>query len=776
MCRWDSIQADWLLVTSRREIMEVETNEWHREILSRLPGLVAAYLSWVTTLQHIPDQALGESIAVLPEWGETDGAFNAYLSDPEFREGLRAALSSLSFLPVRTTEGRRFAMPSKARLLPSILRSFDEATLRPWVLFGDCVLSTTILGNRTLESLSHLELLTPLAVADLSSHWENGSVGEWREQLGFGGAEAHLRLLRALASLDGVSAWRESRLRCLPAADGEWIDRDSAIGLPAEWDSVPEQDPPLRSLLEPYLAPPQERLEWGFDRSLRRDVAAQEYVRQMRRENLEEVMRRWWQGLPTQPDSDVQTLVVDVTCWVHLKQKQRPNLVMRALCENGTVAPLENVVLADPYASAARRHFFSGVPVVSPRYLQHKPGLTDADWRSFFESASNQIKGPLRLWLSSAALSHAGIQERLPGYIAPDTKSGAITAKYSIWSFHSKNYLLVDANFDKQVLPILNGVTPDDAREFGPWLHEARQALLGNHQLEVAYVPWGSSSVYAPKLSYSASWVCVLQTAAWVLAVGGSGPYRPENVLPNADPARPDAPVADLSADLVRILEQCGIHFGANIAQVASIERLRREGLGATPYRLAQLVEAAVADALQNPEYRAELATVLALPLLPVGVALIDGAVRIGAGRLVAKSTRGADLGGWLLSVDSASEDGDTAGSSVRLLALVASVIEIPQAPSWEQALEFLVWVWRKRPDAELVRRILPRAYRLIAEGLDHAREEPWRAAREDALVYVASRKWVTVKSELLFLDDLGDERLKGLVGGLLLANPRTSW
>ena len=766
------VQADWLLVTSRREIMEVETNEWHREILSQLAGLVAAYLSWVTTLQHIPDRKLGESIAVLPEWGETEGAFSAYLSDHEFRDRLRAALSSLPFLPVRTAEGTRFAMPSEARLLPSILRSFDETALLPWVLFGNYVLSTTILANRTLESLSHLEFLTPIVVADLSRHWKTGIVGEWREQLGSGGAEAHLSLLRALASLDGVSAWSESPLRCLPASDGAWIDRKSAIGLPAEWDSVPDQDPPLRSLLEHHLAPPQERLEWGFDRSLRRDVAAQKYIGQMRRDNLEDVMRRWWQGLPTQPDSEVQTLVLDVTCWVALKQKQRSNLVMRVLCENGTMASVENVVLADPYASSARRRFFSGAPVVSPRYLQHKPGLSDADWRSFFESASNKIRGPLRLWRSPAVLSRAGIQERLPGYIPPDTKSGAITAKYSDWSFDSKKYLLLDTKFDGQVLPILDGATPDDARGFGSWLHEARQILLANHQFQVAYVPWGSSVVYDSKLPYNASWVCVLQTATWVLAVGGGGLYRPENVLPSPDPARPDAPVADLSADLVRILEQCGIHFGVNIVQVASIERLRREGPGATPDRLAQLLEAAVADALQNPLYRLELTTVLALPLLPVGVALIDDAVRIGAGRLVAKSTRGGDLGGWLLPVDSASVGEDIAGSTLRMFTLVASVIEIPQSPSWEQALAFLGWVWRKCPDAELVRRILPRAYRLIAEGLDHDREEQWRSAREDALVYVAARKWVAVKSELLFLDDLEDERLKGLVSGILLATP----
>jgi hypothetical protein len=765
------VQADWLLVTSRREIMEVETNEWHREMLSRLAMLVAAYLSWVTTLQDMPDQAVGEAIDVLPDWSDTDGAFRAYLSDPEFHDGLKAALSSLSFLPVRTAKGTCFATPADARLLPPILHSFDDTALLPWVLFGDCVLSGKILGSRTMESLSHLELLTPIAVVDLSDHWANGIVGVWREQLGSRGPDAHLLLLRALAGLDDLSAWRESRLRCLPAAGGgEWIDRNSAIGFPLEWDSVPDQDPALRSLLEPYLAPPQERLDWGFDRSLRRDVAAHEYVRQIRRENFEELMRRWWEGLPTQPDTDVQALILDVTCWVHLKQKQRANLVMRALCEDGTLAQLENAVLADPYASQARRRFFPKVSIVSPWYLHHKPGLSEADWRSFFESASNQIKGPLRLRRTAKTLSRASIGERLPGYTAPETKSVAINAKYPPWTFNSKSYLLIDINLDKAFLAALSAPGGDDTSDLGAWLHEAREKLFGNHQLQVVYVPWGTSSVYGPKLPYPASWVGVLQSAEWLCAVDGSGPYRPENVLSLPDPARPDEPVADLSADLVRILEQCGVTFGASIAQVASIERLRREGPGATPERLVQLLEAAIVDARENPEYSVSLETVLALPLLPVSAALIDGAARIGSGRLVTKSTRGADLGGWLLSVNGAIDDHDTTDPHTQLLALVASVIAIPETPSWDQALGFLAWVWEKRPDAELVRRFLPRAYRLVAEDLDDAREETWRVAREDAVVYLAGRKWASVKSGLLFLDDLGDDRLRGLASGLLFA------
>lgn len=766
------VQADWLLVTSRREIMEVETNEWHREILAKLPGLVCAYLSWVTSLKDVPERQLTDSYAVLPDWSEADGAFVSYLQNPEFRDSLRAALSSLSFLPVRTADGIRYATLAGAKLLPAVLRTFDDPRYLPWVLFGDAVLSTSVLGSRTLDSLAELKLLQAFGVDDVVARWDAGVVGSWREQLGTIGPDAHLRLLRALASLDEAPAWRDAKLRCLPASDGGWIDRARAVGLPPEWDAIPEQDPPLRSLIEPYLAPREERLDWNFDRSLRRDTAAQQYVSQLRRDKFEDVLRSWWEGLSAQPDADGQSLVLDVTCWVHLKQKQRPGLVMRALCENGALSLLESAVLADPYAAAARRRFFPGTPVVSGRYLHHKSGFSDADWRSFFEGASKQLKGPLRLVKSAQQLSRQDLCKRVPEYDPPSTKSSAINTKYGVWDLYSKNYLLIDIALPAELAHALNGPDGDFARDIAAWLHEARQALFGNHRLQLAYVPYNSSSVWDPKLDYAASWVVALQRATWVCAVGGSKSFAPENVLASADPARPDAPVADLSAELVKILQQCGVEFGTSIPEVASIERLRREGPTATPERLVELLRTAITDSEGSEEHRAELKAVLTFPILPVpeSATLIDGATRIDAGRLVQRSARGAELGGWLLSVESATKDLDEDDTYTQLLRLASSVRQVPEGPSWEQALSFLEWVWHKRPDAELVRRILARAYRLIAEDLSEAREGSWNAGREHAVVYVATRKWTSIKSDQLFLDDLGDERLKGLVGGLLLA------
>jgi hypothetical protein len=92
--------------------------------------------------------------------------------------------------------------------------------------------------------------------------------------------------------------------------------------------------------------------------------------------------------------------------------------------------------------------------------------------------------------------------------------------------------------------------------------------------------------------------------------------------------------------------------------------------------------------------------------------------------------------------------------------------------PSGSQALSFLEWIWARQPEAEVVRRTLPRLYRLVLEDVERGIMPGWSTARERAMVYVASRRWVSVTSEDLFLDDLGEDRLKGLLTGLELATP----
>ena len=153
---------------------------------------------------------------------------------------------------------------------------------------------------------------------------------------------------------------------------------------------------------------------------------------------------------------------------------------------------------------------------------------------------------------------------------------------------------------------------------------------------------------------------------------------------------------------------------------------------------------------------------------------MVDRAERVSVERLVQRGARGGGFGGWLVPVDTVTQEFGEEDPHSRVLRLVGSVYDVPLAPAWSQALALLKWVWKFRPDAEQVRRTLPRAYRLIAEDLT-AHQNTWEACRADAAVYVASRRWVSINDTELFLDDLADDRLKGFVSGLTLATKHRS-
>jgi len=704
------LQADWLLNTSRRELMEVETNVWHQEILAQLPRLLRAYFQWVTELAQVPEKRLTESYAVLPDWEQTDGTFAFVTASAGFRDAVHAALQDLSFLPVRGAERASFVTPERARLLPTALRSFDDARFLPWVLFGPDIVSATLLGARALGSLQTLALLRPLAPADLLDRWSAGAVGCWREGLGDRVTEAHLHLLHALAALDTDASWRESRLCCLPTTSGSWIDRQSGVGLPADWDAVPEQEPALRSWLEPFLPPRTLRLDWSFDRALLRDPSARQYVAALKRHTTEDVLRSWWQAQPATVGPEDCGRVLDVTAWVYTKRRSQPSLVTRVLCDTskGTLlVALGDAVLADPYASTARRLFFAQYSVVSDRYAKHVPGVSDADWRSFFESASKILRGRLRLREDARVLSRRQLAQTLPSFDVPTTKSSAIMVHSHGLSFSSKDYLLIDPCFPDELKSVVSGhVTRRDAHAIGLWLQEARQDLVGKPGVCVAYVPYNSSTLMSQRPGVAASWVRDLSDNPWLYATDGTGPYTPAQVLAGADPARPDARVADLPEDLAATLAACGIVFGASIPDVASLDRLQREGPTASVERVLELVERALEDTTDDPDARAAVRDVLRTTTVfpsPITALPIDGASRVGADRLVQRGARGADLGGWLVPLETLTAGLGNDDPLARLVFLVGAEVAIPEAHNEHAGLS---GVRRGRGDAPGAQRV----------------------------------------------------------------------
>jgi len=142
-------------------------------------------------------------------------------------------------------------------------------------------------------------------------------------------------------------------------------------------------------------------------------------------------------------------------------------------------------------------------------------------------------------------------------------------------------------------------------------------------------------------------------------------------------------PVAQLPQKFVATLEDCGIAFGTSVPEVAAIERLRREGPIANPNRLLILVQQAIEASKENPDHRAEVVEVLrTVALVPVfvGARPLDTAARIGADRLVLRSARGADLGGWLVAIDNLTRDQEDA--FVQIVNLVVSLCSVPDAPT----------------------------------------------------------------------------------------------
>ncbi|MBM3746852.1 MAG: hypothetical protein FJW34_13750 [Acidobacteria bacterium] len=580
-----------------------------------------------------------------------------------------------------------------------------------------------------------------------------------------------MRLLAALAKLDDREDWREAPLCCLPSRGGGWIARSLAVGLPPDWDSVPTEKPKIQAWLEPCLPPRERALDWALDRACQRHEGARKYIEGVSRAKLEDIMSAWWERLPEIPSDEQVDQVLEATSWVRAKMRQRPGLVTKVLCEAGSqlvLAPLGSAVLADPYASRARRRFFPGLAVVSDRYLKHDPQATEADWRSFFESPGIDLRGPLRLERRTRALDRLGLEQLAPGFKAPSTRKGAIVVEYWGQRFSSKRYLVADFLLPGELARVLEkGVDREAARDIGQWLREARISFPRQATRALAYVRYYESSVSPRSLPKPSSWVEALTERQWIFATDGSGPYRPSALLPEPDRARPGAPVADLRGDLVQTLVECGIPFGSEISDVPHLERLRLEGPRVEPMRLRELIQQAIAEAGEDAERQDRLREVLQTTALFPGR---DAVSRVPIVRLVRRAPRGSDFGGWLIALDQLPAGDPLPG----LVDLVGTIFEVPEVPTWDQACGFLEWVWRDKPDADAVRRVLPRGYEMIREGLagQPGRQRRWDEARPRAAVFTRSRKWILVEGGQVFLDDLEEPRLESYLTDVELATP----
>jgi len=463
------------------------------------------------------------------------------------------------------------------------------------------------------------------------------------------------------------------------------------------------------------------------------------------------------------------------------KQPQRRNLITKLLCSNRKAKHIElraasETLLAEPYAGAYRRVFFPDLPIVAAIYEKQDTTSTRADWRAFFEKLETPPKGGFYLSLHERKLSRSELMEFVgPDYDPPAHRASWLVLEWQTLKIKWNQYTVVDAQFPPAVIDLLKGhVTLEHFVAVRDWMSESPAFLRNWDYMRLAYIPHSWSSVHASDLAIKASWTAVLNDTAWVHTTAGDGPFRPCDVLPNSDPVRQDAPVADIHDELIEVLHDCGVQFGVAIPNAPAIERLRIQGPIASDEELLDLLKKAVSEA-NDARKRECLAKVLSeRPLfsIPADRATPDRVTRISHSRLIWSDRTRSPLGNWLLPVD----DYPEGTLSRQIIELLDSFLPIPRTATFTQVLEFLSWVWKTGPDANLVRHILPRAYGYAKKDLEANSSllDWWNECVGGASVFVlGKRQWVPVAGgDMLFLDDLNESGLSDLVPTLEFATP----
>jgi hypothetical protein len=441
-------------------------------------------------------------------------------------------------------------------------------------------------------------------------------------------------------------------------------------------------------------------------------------------------------------------------------------LVQRLLARDSKnkvlLLPAASVLIAEPYAERSRRTWFHDVPVVASDYHGADPDASPNDWRSFFESLTPAPHGRLALALTAQSYSSQQLQELMgEGYDPPAQRASHTTVQWCGFQLSSSEYKILDADLPGPIAQRLvdsDPVTREENRAIAAWIAESAVTLKRYSRRKLGYIPFGWGYASEVELRSDATWITRLKDSSWVFVSDGSGPFCPGDVLARADPARPDAPVADLGADVVELLADVGVEFGFRLADAPAITQLRVHGSTASIEDLVALMKKAIDEAGGHPakqELLQETLRATNLFPLPAGRESPDRLTRVPLDRAVHSEHGRSTLGWWVTARESFSFD-STEGE---LFDLVGKTVDMPTNTTGEQALDFLSWVWRTKPDAERVRGVLPRAYQYIREEIDEGDlRNRIECLRSSMVVFVQNkRQWLAADHEKVFLNDLPD-------------------
>lgn len=759
------INADWLLNISRTGIPEIEANDWQRGIVDQIADVLAYFLSWVARTFSKPDRAKA-AFATLAQPTPELGGLEALLAEPRWLSRLRDRLEDAAVFPMWTEEtgALAFAKPSQIIVPPAPLaETFKQyPALIPTVLLNGSVLREDVLGSNARRLLVQAGLIAEMSPRDLADAWATGLENWWKV---LPDDETKRRDLLfciwgAVSKIADRESWSAVDLPCVRTADGTWrsVNETAFFNEPLPSEREPGGDETCQ-FIQPFFPDAGCRLPEGWIAALRQKSSkeredgdralsqALSWINNRAKSiSLHDIIEDATTALASSPTPDWSALV-PLGYWA--MRRNRPDLLTYVLVESETGqfgVPVKEALLADPYVERGqcRRLLFPMKPTVSAAYLEQDPkNAYRYEWRDFFEKAG--VQGAIRVQPIKSGADRWK-KEHVAKFLELDLED--------IDDSNNKGYTLLD--FDIEELPE-SGASREVRAEIAAWLEDGFNALQGKGKRKCEFFFYDSRSQIGTRQS---KWGTKLSELAWVPCDDGEL-SRPQDVLPNSDPAREGIPVAKLSRELLDVLQKEGVAFGTAIPEATLVHRLSKVGSQLDAEELAELLgnireQIATDEDEYDSEQFEQVVRELAVPLsngdrIPIPINRV--VQRVGGPR------RGT-LSGWVLPLECIDE------VLRKELEHPDFPYEFPDTTTGEQALAYIRDVWaraRSSPErlANEVRDVLPTAYAYCLKDRveDDSLSNRWDEAVSDAAVF-AEGNWVFLDdAENIYFDDFEDRR-----------------
>ena len=642
------INADWLLDISRNGLMNVQQNAWQRDIVDHIADVLAKFLRWIPHASKMAENRLAFARSAftaisLPSAGGNN-SIERLIAEDQWLCRLQQQIADSPILPVLIGCGAvNFAKPGEAIIPPKPLAdAFNEQPdLQPEFLLNGPVLAHNVLGSGALKLFSSNNFLAEMSPQDLEQSWVNGLERWWMSLSKDESTRRNMlfHLWGAIAELAIKNDWPTENLRCIRTTAEKWISvAESAFineALPSEGEPGGKQ---TMEFIDPFL--PHKRLPDSWIHALRqagrevsdsRPARAREWIVQKSRSiGLGEILTKAMEKLVASQKPDWLVLI-PIGHWV--RKRQRADLLTHVLVESdeGQIGvPTTDALLAEPYVEhgQARRQLFPTIPGISSAYLDQDPAGSNAHgWRRFFEKAG--AIGALKEQKISYHASRQFGRQQVAEFLGIDV---------SYMDSNNAGYTLLD--FD--IAPELTDLSkPEQLHALAPWLESEYSVLQGGLR-RVRYHYYRDYNTVGTKPS---SWVVKLSQLNWV-PCNDDQLRAPKDVIPNPDPARENAPVANLSSSLIAFLERKGVKFGTSIPKASSLRKFLVLGNEIGSTELGLLLRE-VREEIQTDEDKEHFKRALADLTVPS-----DNGKRLPLQQIV-RRTGGGELRGALGGLDS---------------------------------------------------------------------------------------------------------------------------